>query len=319
MKKLLFLLILLTACTGTSEPPLDLLLAVGDGNTVAFYPSGSDDASAVGSWDVGAEVIDLLRPEGESRLWVLTPSKLQAYPLVGGTLTSPPNLTAAEFSFDLGISCANGGLQTGEALLLLNCGGGHAWTLPFSSPALEPLNTSEDAANTIYLLGPDDLITRITFNFNNFQVQHPGPDLDYSYTVETDNPVDHLVAIWSQQVLYIAVDSGSDTRMYTWEVGDTPPKPVGNPLPVTGVLTILPLKNGWLVGGKYSYVIHQFKKSDLLRIKPITTALATPNFFAYLAGPGELTVLDLLDTQLSEHTRSFPANPRGLDWLPVGE
>ncbi len=320
MKKLLLsILLLLVACTGTSEPPLDLLLAVGDGGSVAFYPAGSDDAVAVGSWSIGEQVVDLLRLEGESRLWVLTPSKLLAYPLSGGTLTSPPSETAASVSLEPGADCAAGRLLPGEARLLLDCRGGNVWTVPLAAPELDPLDTSGDEAETVYLLGPDDLLTRVTPTLEGFQLKHPGSGSGYSYTVDTGTATDHLVAVWSGETLLIAVDSGSETRLYVWAAGSDPPKLSGDPFPLTGVAVVLPLSDGWLIGGEHGYLIHRQQKDDLQRPTPTTAALVTPNLYAYLAGPGKLTVLDLLDPALREHSRSFPASPRGLAWLPVGE
>ena len=319
MKKLLLLLFLLAACTGTSEPPLDLLLAVGDGNTVAFYPAGSEDSAVVGTWSIGADVVDLARPEGEARLWVLTPDKLLAYPLSGGSPTSPPNAAAAAISLETGTDCSSGLLDSGETQLLLDCRGGHVWTVPLATPALDPIDTSEDDENTIYLLGPGDLITRLTPTPGGFQLKHPGPGQGYSLTVDVGTTANHLTAAWSDKTLLIAVDAGGDTRLYTWNDDSDPPKPAGNPVPLTDISSVLPLNDGWLIGSRQGYVVRRPKKDDLQRPTPVTAALVTPNLYAYLAGPGRLTVLDLLDPSLSEHQRNFSTTPRGLVWLPVGE
>jgi len=323
VKKLLLLaLLFLVACTGTSEPPLNLLLAVGDGNRVVFYPSGPDAAVAVGSWDLGEAVADLVRLEGESRLWVLTPQALRAYPLSGGALDQAPAQPAALVTLDLdpGVDCGQGSLLPGNDELLLDCGGGKVWTVPLANPALTPVDTSADGPSTLYLLGPEDLLTKLTPTAGGFELRYPGPGEDYHYSVATAEP-SGLSAAWSSEgVLAIAVDDGQNTTLYTWTAasGD-PPKPSGDPLTLSGVRFVLPLAEGWLLGGEQGYALRRPDKPDVVRQKPASCGLVDPNLYAYLGAPGRLVVLDLLDPALGEHERAFAAAPRGLVYLPVGQ
>lgn len=321
MKKLLLpLLLLLIACTGTSEPPLDLLLATGDGNAVVFYPAGTDDAAPVGSWNLGMEVVDLLRLEGESRLWVLTPDRLLAYPLSGGTLSSPPAQSAPGTTLEPTEDCSNGKLVGGATHLLLDCGNGHVWTIALANPVLTPVETVDDDEGTIYLLGPDDQLTKIAPQLDGFELRYPDPDGELTYDISTAEGVDRLTAKWTDEELMIAVDSGYDVKIYTWTAASSdPPKTAGDPLPITGLTTILAVNDDWIVAGEGGYVLRRKNEEDFRRTTPVQTGVVTPNLYAYLAADGKLTVLDLLDPALAEHPRSFPARPRGLVWLPVGE
>ena len=319
MKRLmLLLLVLLAACTGTSEPPLDLLLAVGSGNSVVFYPAGVDDAAPIGSWEIGAEVVDLLRPSGEPSLWVLTPARLLVYPLSGGSLSAPPSQTSASASLELGVDCAGGRLTAGEARALVDCRNGSVWTVPFAEPALEPVATNEDEAGTVYLLGPGDQLTRIRPTPSGFELEYPGLD---PYPVFVGTGSDRLAAAWADEELLIAVDDGIETRLYTWNAsGNEAPESAGDPLSgLTGLETVLPLTGGWLIGGDDGYVIRRTDKDDLSRPTPVYRGMTTPNFYAYLIAAEDLLVIDLLDPSLQEHRRSLPAEPSGLAWLPVGE
>ena len=321
MKRLLLILLVwLAACTGTSEPPLDLLLAVGDGDTVAFYPAGSDDAAAVGSWQIGAAVVDLLRPAGESHLWVLTAGRLLAYPLRGGSLSSPPAETQAVFSLELPEDCSNGQLVSGEARFLLSCGNGTAWTVPLNAPALSPVETAGDDPQTVYLLGPDDLVTKIQPTPSGFELSYSAAAENRSYTITTGSSLERLLAVWSEETLLIAADSGSETYLYRWNLNDSrPPQLVGDPLELSGIKTIIALNDGWLIGGDDGYACQLGDKDVIYRPTQIVEGLVTPDLFAYLAATGNLIVLDLLSQDLPEHRRSFVAEPRGLAWIAVGE
>ncbi|WP_457637794.1 hypothetical protein [Oceanithermus sp.] len=316
MRKLLPLLLLLAACTGTSEPPLDILLATGSGNQVVFYPSGPEEAESVGSWDVGEEVVDLLRPPGESRLWVLTPAHLLAFPLSGGSLKSAPDQTEAEFSFELETDCSQGRLRSGQEKLLLTCGGGNVWTVPLSAPQLQPLDTSGDDPATLYLLGPDDVVTRLVPGLNGFSIDYA----DSHFEVDSGQVASGLQAIWNDQTLEVALEGETQTLLYTWTAGSPDaPQQSGEPVALTGLSFIFNYGSGVVLGGDGGYIIRRPDKDDLKRTSPADYGLYTPNLYAYLAANGKLTVIDLLDPALTEHPRLFSEQPRGLVWLPVGE
>ena len=80
---------------------------------------------------------------------------------------------------------------------------------------------------------------------------------------------------------------------------------------------MLPLTEGWLLGGGQGYALRRPDKADVVRQKPASYGLVDPNLYAYLCAPGRLLVLDLLDAALGEHERTFTASPRGLVYLPV--
>jgi len=324
MKRLSFgfvlLAVLLAACTGTSEPPLNLLLAVGSGSRVYFYPAGVDDRADVGYWDLGDEVLDLARPVGEERLWVLTSSSLAAYPVAGGGLDRAPQAGDALVSLALPADCDSGRLRIGESHLLIDCGAGAVWLTSLSDPALVEVETSEDADGTIYLLGPDDRLTRVVPALDGFDLYFPA-DEEEGLSVTSPVNVDHLLARWNADELLVALDSGSDVRLYVWQASSAdPPQPSGDPLLLTGARALVPCGDGcWLVGGDSGYVLRRSDEDDVVRYTPVELGLVSPNQYAYLAADGRLTVLDLLDPLLSEHARTFPAAPRGMVWLPVGE
>jgi len=319
----LLLLLVLSACSGTSEPPLDLLLAFASGHQIVFYPPGKADAASVGDWEIGADVVDLARPAGSSLLWVLTPQQLRAYPISGGDLAHAPVLQAPQLSLDLNGDCASGRLRPGENALLVSCGQTGVWTVPYDAPLLQALDTSGDDPGTLYLPGPDDQVARLTPTLSGFRLQFPGGDGLQTFEISSVSNAENLVAAWRQNVLAVAMDDGSQSYLYTWDAGGgEDPKPLGGPLALHGLRWIGYLggaAEGWLLGSDSGYALRRQHKSDLLRNTPVALATVTPDEYAYLAADAKLTVLDLLDPQLQEHSRTLTLSPRALVYLPVGE
>lgn len=317
----LFLLLFLAACTGTQEPPLELQLAVGEGERVVFYPAGTEAAAAVGSWNLGVPVQDLARPPGATRLWVLTQNALRAYPLAGAQAGRAPDPAPPAVELPLGVVCSNGTLREGEQHLLVDCPGAGAWTVALDSPALEPVDTSADPEGTRYLLGPDDRVVRLEPGIGAFTLVYPNPPGD-PLELEVSGLVDvrALAAAWDrQQRLGIAVERSSDVVLYTWAAGSSDdPSYQDPPLALEGLRWIRPLLGGWIVAADSGYVVRRAGTSDLLRSGDFRDAAVTPDEYAYLVGPGRMVVLDLLDPSLTEHNRTAGGQAGSVAYFPVG-
>lgn len=314
------LVLLIAACTGTQEPPLELLLAVGEGERVVFYPAGTEPAVALGSWDLGATVLDLARPAGETRLWVLAPEALRAYPLAGADVDQAPPPSPPTVELPLGTVCGAGRLQEGENHLLVDCGASGVWTVALANPALEPVDTSGDPEGTRYLLGEGDRVVRLRPGLQKFTLVYPNPPGDpIEHEVGGLVTVEALAADWDrQQRLGVAVDRLSDVVLYTWEAGSgDAPVYRGPALALSGLRWIRPLPAGWLVAADSGYALRRSGQDDLLRSGDFRDAVITPDDYAYLVGPGRLLVLDLLDPNLAEHNRLAGAQARAVVYLPA--
>lgn len=111
MKRLGFLLLLfLTACTGSQEPPLPALLAAGGGDEVRFFKAQDlqqGTASPVASWSAPG-LQDLAYSPTFQRLYLLFPDRVEAYDATGFSEASVPKGTPAAQGLPAGVDCTGG-------------------------------------------------------------------------------------------------------------------------------------------------------------------------------------------------------------------
>lgn len=323
MKRLASLILLVwlaAACTGTKEPPLELLLAVGEGERVVFYPAGTEAAGDVGAWELGATVLDLARPAGEARLWVLLTDELRAYPLSGSRIDRAPDAAAPAVALDLGGVCLGGTLTAGAQRLLVDCGALGVWTVALASPALEPVDRSGDPEGTRYLLGPDDRVVRLRPGLQKFTLVYPNPPGDpIEHEVGDLVTVEGLAADWREDRLGIAVDRGSDTVLYAWTAGGAEPPAYQDRIEAQDLRWLHALPDGWLLAFENAYLVWRKGQDRAPKSGTFYDAVVTPDAYAYLVGPGRLLVLDLLDPNLAEHNRLVGAQARAVAYLPTSE
>ena len=124
MKRLGFLLLLfLTACTGSQEPPLPALLAAGGGDEVRFYRAQDlqrGTGTPVETWATPG-LQDLAYSPTFQRLYLLFPDRVEAYDATGFSETSVPKGTPAAQGLPPGVDCTGGYLRLGQNALLLHC------------------------------------------------------------------------------------------------------------------------------------------------------------------------------------------------------
>ncbi|WP_157205916.1 hypothetical protein [Calidithermus timidus] len=142
MYRLLILLLALTACTGSYEPPAPSFLAVASGQRIDFYlstrlrPDVRDDGQSplIGSWtNLSLPVLDLYfklkqSDQQNNRLWVLDREKLTAYstdPFFENLVPNPTTLDPRSFAFTDGssqpVDCSQGYLSASPRYLLVVC------------------------------------------------------------------------------------------------------------------------------------------------------------------------------------------------------
>lgn len=150
---ILALLGLLSACTGTQEPPLPALLALGGEGEVRFVQASS--LKTVATWSKPG-LVDLAYTQG--RLFLLFPGRVEAYDTGGFSEASvPENLLEGKPLPD----CAGGYLRLGENLLLIVCpSAAYAWPFAGGELALVGLTGLDPSARLA--LGPEDRLAYAT-------------------------------------------------------------------------------------------------------------------------------------------------------------
>lgn len=148
------LLGLLAACTGTQEPPLPALLALGGEGEVQLVKASSlqeGRLETVATWSK-AGLLDLAYTQG--RLFLLFPGRVEAYDTGGfSEASAPENLLAQKPLPD----CTGGYLRLGENLLLIVCPSlpaAYAW--PLTGGELTPVNLTGLDPSARLALGPGD-------------------------------------------------------------------------------------------------------------------------------------------------------------------
>jgi len=170
MRKLYPLLLLaLSACTGSQEPPLPALLAAGGQDEVRFYRASDlqrNAADPVASWPT-PDLQDLAYSPAFQRLYLLFPDRVEAYDATGFSEASVPKGTPAAQGLPAGVDCTGGHLRLGQNALLLHCPGAaraFLWSLDGSGSLEEADLTDLDPAARLALLpqGSLDLLAYLT-------------------------------------------------------------------------------------------------------------------------------------------------------------
>jgi len=170
MRKLYPLLLLaLSACTGSQEPPLPALLAAGGQDEVRFYRASDlqrNAADPVASWPT-PDLQDLAYSPAFQRLYLLFPDRVEAYDATGFSEASVPKGTPAAQGLPAGVDCTGGYLRLGQNALLLHCPAAaraFLWSLDGSGSLEEADLTDLDPAARLALLpqGSLDLLAYLT-------------------------------------------------------------------------------------------------------------------------------------------------------------
>jgi hypothetical protein len=178
VRKWLLLLLLLSACTGSQEPPLPAARTAGSGSEVRFYRARDLQAGLavpVDTWPT-PDLQDLAYWGSQGRLYLLFLDRLEAYATSGFTEASVPQNLQATAPLT---GCAGGYLRLGQNRLLVHCPeAGRALLFP---PGLEDPEEADltglEAPLRLALLpqGTLDLLAYMTPSAMGFRpAQNPG-------------------------------------------------------------------------------------------------------------------------------------------------
>lgn len=348
MRKLLWLLLLLSGCTGSSEPPLSGLLAVASGTQLVLYVASSLQPESttpfngpLATWTLPAPIQDLLVAQGGQTLWVLTSNEVLSYPLGGLSLTSAPQ-PAPITSLNPPSSCSGGYLRGGIASFLVVCPSSTGTTLelvsyaqpstptPIPAEGLLPGQTSFTPLppDTRYALGPNDGLLYASsqdavLGYDPTPTNpNPSNPANLSLSFSGGTPQDLVDLNGTVQIL---ATSSTSATLDTWNVTSSPPSSASIPLlPLASPPTHID-PGGVLVGGTGFFLesgssLNSPPANSPLANFTFTAGLVSPDQFLYLVGPSGITCVDLeVPNFASSQTNPLPsgASPVALAFFTV--
>lgn len=310
------LVLLLSACTGTQEPPLPALLALGEGSGVRFVkalPLQAGRREEVGFWDAPG-LLDLAYAPGLGRLFLLFPDRVAAYDTRGFTEAAAPQALLEERTI-LG-GCAGGYLRLGENQLLVACPGLSAYTWPLEGGEVSPVDLTGLDPGARLALGPEDRLAYAQaglLGHRNLDGSDPKekpaptdlPPQDLVYDRDTGRLWALYGGAFQSRLLRLDRDLGLSSRDFGY------------------AYTRLALnRNSFLValGGGFQAMNAQGEPLGEAQspYTPYQKGLAAPDGYLYLAQGSALEVWDLLARPPQRVARVLlPSSPQALAFIPV--
>ena len=327
MRKLYPLLLLaLSACTGSQEPPLPALLAAGGQDEVRFYRASDlqrNAADPVASWPT-PDLQDLAYSPAFQRLYLLFPDRVEAYDATGFSEASVPKGTPAAQGLPAGVDCTGGHLRLGQNALLLHCPGAaraFLWSLDGSGSLEEADLTDLDPAARLALLpqGSLDLLAYLTgsaLGYRPAQDPQGTPSLERPLSPPLDAaPFDLRADAAKGRPLGLG-SAGLKARLYTLQ-DEALGKEVLGDFFGTPRLALDPVA-GLAVYGRGFQVLEPRASSVLEAYTDFAAGAMGQDGYLYLASGSLLYVYDLVPSPPQRvATPSLGFAPKALAFLPV--
>ena len=327
MRKLYPLLLLaLSACTGSQEPPLPALLAAGGQDEVRFYRASDlqrNAADPVASWPT-PDLQDLAYSPAFQRLYLLFPDRVEAYDATGFSEASVPKGTPAAQGLPAGVDCTGGHLRLGQNALLLHCPGAaraFLWSLDGSGSLEEADLTDLDPAARLALLpqGSLDLLAYLTgsaLGYRPAQDPQGTPSLERPLSPPLDAaPFDLRADAAKGRPLGLG-SAGLKARLYTLQ-DEALGKEVLGDFFGTPRLALDPVA-GLAVYGRGFQVLEPRASSVLEAYTDFAAGAMGQDGYLYLASGSLLYVYDLVPSPPQRvATPSLGLAPKALAFLPV--
>jgi len=326
VRRWLLLLLLLSACTGSQEPPLPALVAAGSGSEVGFYRARDLQAglaTPVATWST-PDLQDLAYWGSQGRLYLLFRDRLEAYDTSGFSESAAPEDLLA--TAPLPADCFGGYLRLGQNRLLVHCpGAGRALLFP---PGLEDPEEADltglEAPLRLALLpqGTLDLLAYMTPSAMGFRpAQNPGgsPRLEKPLDAPLAQGPFDLKADGSRGRLLGLGATATETRLYTL-LGDTlqSRKVLGDfPGQARTQLALDPVA-GLVVYGQGFQVLEPRDSGPQEVFLNFAAGLVGQDAYLYLAAGSLLYVYDLVPSppqRVALPSLGFP--PQALAFIPV--
>jgi len=328
VKRLGFLLLLfLSACTGSQEPPLPALLAAGGQDEVRFYRASDlqrNAADPVASWPT-PDLQDLAYSPAFQRLYLLFPDRVEAYDATGFSEASVPKGAPAAQGLPAGVDCTGGHLRLGQNALLLHCPGAaraFLWSLDGSGSLEEADLTDLDPAARLALLpqGSLDLLAYLTgsaLGYRPAQDPQGTPSLERPLSPPLDADPFDLRADAAKGRLLGLGSAGLKARLYTLQGEALGSQEVLGDFFGTPRLALDPVA-GLAVYGRGFQVLEPRASSVLEAYTDFAAGAMGQDGYLYLASGSLLYVYDLVPSPPQRVAiLSLGLAPKALAFLPV--
>ena len=324
MRKWLLLLLFLSACTGSQEPPLPALVAAGSGSEVGFYRARDLQAglaTPVATWST-PDLQDLAYWGSQGRLYLLFRDRLEAYATSGFSESAAPEDLLA--TAPLPADCFGGYLRLGQNRLLVHCpGAGRALLFP---PGLEDPEEADltglEAPLRLALLpqGTLDLLAYMTPSAMGFRpAQNPGgsPRLEKPLDLPLAQGPFDLRADGSRGRLLGLGATATETRLYALLGDALQSRKVLGDFPGQARLALDPVA-GLVALGRGFQVLEPRESPPQEVFTRFAAGLVGQDAYLYLAAGSLLYVYDLVPSppqRVALPSLGFP--PQFLAFIPV--
>nr|WP_279232306.1 hypothetical protein [Thermus albus] len=319
------LALLLGACTGSQEPPLPALVAMGGGGEVRFYRAKDlqgSTASPVTTWNTPG-LQDLAYSNGFGRLYLLLGDRLEAYPTqgFGGDAAPQPSPTTA--NLPSGVDCTGGYLQLGQNRLLAHCpraSRAFLWNLDGSGNLKEADLTGlpPEVRLALFPQGGEELLAYITQQALGYRPwQTPTPSLEKPLDPQASQGPYDLQLDRSQGRLLGLAATALELRLYTLEGQTLSSRKVLGDFPQRSRLALDPVGGGVAYGLGFQ-VLFPKDSGPQQTFKTYAAGLVGPDGYLYLVQDQTLEVYDLTPSPpffLRQLNLGF--SPTSLAFIPV--
>ncbi|GGM96226.1 hypothetical protein GCM10007092_07260 [Thermus composti] len=328
MRKLYLLLLLaLSACTGSQEPPLPALVAAAGGDEVRFYRAldlQQGAASPVSTWTT-PELLDLAYQNASRRLFLLFSDRVEAYDASGFTEASVPKGTPSVQNLPADVDCTGGYLRLGQHTLLLHCpdaARAFLWRLDGSGSLEKADLTGLDPASRLALLpqGSLDLLaylTRSVLGYRPAQDPQGTPSLEKPLgTTLDENPFDLRADATKERLLGLG-KLNLEARLYSLQGEALASQKVLGDFFGTPRLALDPVA-GLAVYGQGFQVLEPKASPVLEAYTNFAAGTIGQDGYVYLASGSFLYVYDLVPSPPQRVAiSSLGFAPKALAFLPV--
>ncbi|MBW6394871.1 MAG: hypothetical protein ABWJ63_05425 [Thermus sp.] len=319
--------LILSACTGSQEPPLPALVAMGGKGEVRFFRARDlqgGTPNPVGTWTTPG-LQDLAHSQTFGRLYLLFPDRLEAYSTQGFSETTVPQPSPTQAAFPNDVDCTGGYLRLGQNRLLAHCpeaGKAFLWSLDASGnlELADLTGLPPEVRLALFPQGGQELLAYMTREALGYRPpQNPSgtPSLEKPLDLQaSQGPYDLQLDRLRGRLLGLAA-TATEVRLYTLEGDSLTSRKVLGDFPQSSRLALDPV-GGMAVYGRGFQVILPKESPVQQEYRTYTAGLLGPDGYLYLVQGQSLEVYDLVPSPpLLLRSQSLGFSPTSLAFIPV--